>query len=209
MESGSLFSECLGTHCWIFVYIIPCFFHSPHKSTISISFTFSHSSICSKFTFISVVNLLVLFKVVSSSISICAFSRYSFTRFHVFKFTGFHVYGFSLYNFIRFDCQWLNILMMYCKNFIFTWTLENMEPEKHEINMGKKYAWIYRVILYKGHKECDLLFKTSFTNRYLNFWGNSAVKLFNILNITEVLIPDTFSSFMDHKNKTYVSTHQK
>ena len=58
-----------------------------------------------------------------------------------------------------------------------TWTLGpgpltlDPEPEpwktwnKYRI---KKYVWLYGVMFYEDHTQCELLFKNSCTNRYLN-----------------------------------------
>ena len=43
-----------------------------------------------------------------------------------------------------------------------TWTLKNLDPEKPGINIGLKNMSDF------NHAQCDLLFKSSCTNRYLN-----------------------------------------
>ena len=48
-----------------------------------------------------------------------------------------------------------------------TWTLKNLDPEKPGINIGLKNMSDFREF-YEDHKQCELLFKSSCTNRYLN-----------------------------------------
>ena len=45
-----------------------------------------------------------------------------------------------------------------------------MDPAKHGINMGLKNMPDFRVMFYKDHAQCDLLFKSSNISK-LNFLG--------------------------------------
>ena len=55
-----------------------------------------------------------------------------------------------------------------------TWTRtqdpdpKNLDPEKPGINIGLKNMSDFRELFYEDHTQCELLFKSSCTNRYLN-----------------------------------------
>ena len=46
-----------------------------------------------------------------------------------------------------------------------TWTLRNLDPEKHGINVGLKNMSDLQELFYKDHAECDFLFKSLYTKR--------------------------------------------
>ena len=58
------------------------------------------------------------------------------------------------------------------------WTLENMDPEKHGVNMRLKYVSDFKVVFYKDHAQSNLLFKSSFTKGQDTLW-NISVSLFH------------------------------
>ena len=47
-------------------------------------------------------------------------------------------------------------------------TLKNLDPEKTGINIGSKNMSDFRELFYEDHTQCELFFKSSCTNRYLN-----------------------------------------